>query len=181
MKHILEYEDHEITDLLGNLGRVGQGGEDMQFIVWAKPQFMNPKIVLRTDVIHVNQKMRHDEEIPKETQKIILEKIQRGEFKTGYEISGKELDKVLLGPVMTKEGLVDESEMSSDLEDFLGRVSDEFKERIREWPEVDNFYPNRNQVRGYLAPVGGFILKPNQNLEIILHGLEGRGIFLKYS
>jgi hypothetical protein len=153
----------------------------MQFIVWARIQDMErPKMLLITDVIPVHQKMVEDREIPYETQEIIFEFIGSGKFKAGYTDVG-DLTRDLLGPVLTKEGLIDESERSADLEDFLDRLNQECKERIQNWSMIDDYDPRKTQVLGYLAPVSELNLQNSPNVVTRGRGIEGKGIFLKRS
>jgi hypothetical protein len=181
LRHILEYEDHEIQDLMGDLDSVGQI-KSLQGTLWAR--FMtykldddywtsSPEIMcfLKTEPFYASGDHYHIDR----DESIMLQKIQKGAFKRVLDPDARSYISLKLGNPMAM-GVLEESNIQAlantctTIDGLIGKIhkaliQSQETELSKEGQLMKTRYPYSLDaaanvlVYGFIAPVGSPYLK----------------------
>ncbi len=181
LRHILEYEDHEIQDLMGDLETVGQM-KSLQGTLWAR--FMtykldanywsaNPEIMcfLKTEPFYATGDHYHVDR----DESIMLQKIQKGDFTRVLDPDARSYMALKLGNPMAME-VLEKSNIQAlaqtciTIDGLVGKIrkaliQSQKSELTKEDQLMKTAYPNNLDaasnvlVYGFIAPVGSPYLK----------------------
>jgi hypothetical protein len=181
LRHILEYEDHEIQDLMGDLETVGQM-KSLQGTLWAR--FMtykldanywsaNPEIMcfLKTEPFYATGDHYHVDR----DESIMLQKIQKGDFTRVLDPDARSYMSLKLGnpaamEVLEKSNIQALAQTCTTIDQLTRKISQNLieaqkSELTKEDQLMKTAYPNNLDaasnvlVYGFIAPVGSPYLK----------------------